>query len=123
MTLIEALCEEIVRLARDGLEGGEIADAKAHVRGSMKIAAADAEYRMRRLARQVLYGATPLSCEEADNRVAAVDAAAANAAMRRFFVRAPTIFGVGMKSVRTPFSRAVSKALDRFDAIGMKVEP
>lgn len=120
-TLVDALGEEIVRIARDGLEEGEISDAKAHVRGSMKIAAADAEYRMRRLARQALYGAPRLSCAEADERVVAVDADAANLAIRRFFTHAPTIFGVGMKSARLPFCRAAARALDSFAGIGMKV--
>ena len=119
--LMASLGEELVKVMRDGLDDGEVADAKAHIRGSMKIAAADTEYRMRRLARQALYGASPSSCEEAEARVAAVDAAAANAAMRRFFVHAPTIYGVGMKAAKKKFSQAAVAALDSFVRIGMKV--
>jgi predicted Zn-dependent peptidase len=119
--LVDALAEELVRIARTGMEEGEIADAKAHIRGSMKIAAADAEYRMRRLARQALYGAPNVSTAEADAGVAKVDAAAANEAMRRFFVHAPAFFGVGSRAAERSFTRSALRALDRMTALGMKV--
>ena len=119
--LVDALSEELVRIARTGLEAGEIADAKAHIRGGMKIAAADAEYRMRRLARQALYGAPNFSTAEADAGVAKVDAAAANEAMRRFFVHAPIFYGVGARTAERSFTRSAQRALDQMTALGMKV--
>jgi len=104
--LAVALREELSRLLEDGLTETEVADARSHVRGSLLIASADMEYRMRRIARRKLYGYGELSCEEAAGAVSDVSADKVNALLRRFLSTSPVLFGVGPKEARRAFLRA-----------------
>lgn len=106
--LMRALYEEIRSAADEGFMEEEIVCAKAHLRGMIKIAAQDAEYRMRRLARQALYGSPIMSVAESIAAIAAVTADQASAALADFLSQPPIIFAAGNRRAKAGFSRELS---------------
>lgn len=106
--LMRVLYEEIRSAAAAGFTEEEIVCAKAHLRGMIRIAAQDAEYRMRRLARQALYGSPIMSVSESLEAIAAVTADQASAALADFLCLPPVIFAAGNRRARAGFARELS---------------
>ncbi len=57
----------------NGFTGQEIADATSHLAGDLRLSSDDTEYRMKRLARQILYNGQLLSIEESVNLILSLD--------------------------------------------------
>jgi len=68
----EIIGRELSRLHADGLDGGELARAKEHVKGRMVLGLESSGARMSRCARSVLFGVPLLSLDELLARVDAV---------------------------------------------------
>jgi len=108
--LVKRMNQEIMRLKRNGLFADEVENAKAHIIGSMKIAASDMEYRMRRLARRALYGGPVLSHTEALQKIINLTVADANRAIGLFLKNDPVYFAVGPLSAKSSFKKALAQA-------------
>lgn len=52
---LHELVQELDHIVYNGFTGEEISDAKSHITGMLKLSADDTEYRMKRLARQILH--------------------------------------------------------------------
>jgi predicted Zn-dependent peptidase len=112
--LLGALAGELEALLRSGLSSQEIDDARAQLRGGMKLDALDVEYRMRRIARQALYGYAPLAVADASSRIAAMDESLVDRTFRTISdPRSAFILGVGPARGRAKFEAAAEAALDR----------
>lgn len=112
--LLEALAGELEVLFRSGLTAQEIGDARAQLRGGMKLDALDVEYRMRRIARQALYGYAPLSVSDASSRIAAIDEGFVAHAFRTIADPGSVfLLGVGPARGRAKYAAAAEAALDR----------
>ncbi|GAB1482828.1 pitrilysin family protein [Treponema sp.] len=107
--LVSRMNQEIDRLMQHGLKEDEIISSKAHIIGSMKIAASDMEYRMRRISRRVLYNGNAISHKEALEQVKQLGVQEVNQAMERFFNAKPRFFAVGPQSARASFLKAIEK--------------
>ncbi|HRR03297.1 MAG TPA: pitrilysin family protein [Treponemataceae bacterium] len=70
---LEKLVQELDRIVYNGFTGQEIADAKSHLAGDLRLSSDDTEYRMKRLARQILYNGQLLSIEESVNLILSLD--------------------------------------------------
>lgn len=107
-SLVAGLAEELASLrASAGLASDEIDDAKSQLVGGMKLASMDVEHRMRRLARQRLYGIAPASPAEASRSIQALGVQETNSALLRFFDGSePLVFAVGPARAKTRFLKA-----------------
>ncbi len=102
--LKDRLSATIQQIAAQGLKEGELATAKAHVKGMIRIASQDTEYHMRRIARQALSESPLLTCAQSIQKIEAVTAEDARRAMDWFFKSKPVIFAVGPKGGRRAFN-------------------
>jgi len=96
--LVQRIHESLGVLKQRGLEEKELETAKAHLRGMIRIASQDTEYRMRRLARQALSRGPLLSREEAINKVNRVTLDQVRQTMEWFFAQPPVLFAAGPRS-------------------------
>lgn len=106
--LVEGIAEEIERLLDPkGFQTQEIADAKAQLRGAMKLETMDIEHRMRRIARQKMYGTEPISIEESSRRIGDVPDERARRSLTSFITKSkPFVFAVGPAKPKSKFMRA-----------------
>jgi predicted Zn-dependent peptidase len=96
-----SLSEELERAAGEALGEAECADAVTRLSGIFEVALDDADYRMRRLGRQVLFSASAVGAEETRTRIAALGAGEINAMRERLLrgrVRARFAYGRGSRS-------------------------
>ncbi len=70
---VEELVQELDHIVYNGVTAQEIADAKSHLAGELRLNSDDTEYRMKRLARQILYNGTVLSIEESVSLINSLD--------------------------------------------------
>jgi predicted Zn-dependent peptidase len=83
--LASAMERCLVQAAEDGLSEEECADALSRLSGSLEIALEDTDFRMRRIARQMMFSGAATTSEEARARIAALDPAGLNAMCARLF--------------------------------------
>lgn len=96
--LVQRINETLGLLKQRGLEEEELETAKAHLRGMIRIASQDTEYRMRRLARQALSRGPLLTREEAINKINGVKLDQVRQTMEWFFAQTPVLFAAGPRS-------------------------
>lgn len=80
------LVAEMETIAREGLTDQEIADAKTHVIGELILSAEDTENRMKRLARQFLFGKKVYTVDECVNVLEGIEPQAIHARVREAFL-------------------------------------
>jgi predicted Zn-dependent peptidase len=107
--LLSSMLGELEGLKNHPLSTDEIETAKAHLCGMTRIASQDMEYRMRRIARQALWGNTVLTYEESIERIGAVTASDANGALQSLMANTPILFGVGPRKGAVSFKRETLK--------------
>ncbi len=80
-----SLLDEIERLADSGVTEAEVGDAASHIVGEMRLSSEDTEYRMKRLARQVLHSGRAATIEETSEIILATGHDGLSAAIRSAF--------------------------------------
>lgn len=112
--LIEGIADELTEYRSKPFSVSEVADAVSQLRGSMKIAALDIEHRMRRIARQALYGLTPITVSDSSALVASINQEKANAALTQYLeLSRPFLFAVGPASAKRVFLKSADLFLER----------
>lgn len=88
-------------LGEGGLGEKECEDAISRLSGSFELSLDDTDYRMHRIARQVLFSGEAMTVEEASERIARIDASGINAICSRLLRgRARARFAYGELSKR-----------------------
>jgi predicted Zn-dependent peptidase len=110
-------------IAEGGLGEDECADAVSRLSGSFDVALDDPDFRMRRIARQILFSGEADSTEEAREAIASIGAEDLNAACRRLLKGRPRArFAYGKLSRRTAkasgFAKAKASDLAKAKSIG-----
>ena len=82
MQAVEQLVQELDRIVYNGFTEQEIADAKSHLAGELRLSSDDTEYRMKRLARQILYNGSLLSIDESIRLIQTLDSGLINTRVR-----------------------------------------
>lgn len=112
--LLATLAEELQTLFAGKLTGEELDDARAQVRGSLKLDALDVEYRMRRVARQALYGHETITVADSASRIATLEDDFITSTFRSIIdPRELFLLGVGPAKGRASFLSAAEAAVDR----------
>ncbi len=105
--LVQRIHETLGVLKQRGLEEEEVETAKAHLRGMIRIASQDTEYRMRRLARQALSRGPLLSREDAIQKISDLTRDQVNQTMEWFFSQPPVLFAVGPGSLKRALTKTI----------------
>jgi predicted Zn-dependent peptidase len=83
--LSKAMDECLDEIAEDGLGEEECADALSRLSGSLELALEDTDFRMRRVARQILFSGRAMTVEEMRSQIGALSADDLNASCARLF--------------------------------------
>lgn len=83
---VSLLVSEMESVSREGFTDREIEDARTHVIGELLLSSEDTENRMKRIARQVLFGDKVYTVEECVSLVGTIDVDAIRARIRDAFV-------------------------------------
>jgi predicted Zn-dependent peptidase len=101
---IDSIIKEVgaFRISKDELD-----DAKSHLMGSIRIASIDIEYRMRRIARQALYGTSVLDIQSSIKSIQSVEIEDIIRSVNMFFDNKPTYIVVGPSQGKRAFNSFV----------------
>jgi predicted Zn-dependent peptidase len=83
---VRLLISEIEAVAREGFSDREIEDSRTHVIGEILLSAEDTENRMKRIARQFLFGKKVYTVDECVSTIGTIDANTVRALIRDAFV-------------------------------------
>lgn len=110
--LLSGLDAEIERIAEGGegaLRAEEVAESVSRIAGSFELALEDPEYRMKRLARQMICNGFVLDAEEAKARILAVGKPAVDSLAHRLFAGSPRArFAYGKRSAAVEAAMGLS---------------
>ena len=113
--LIDGISDELNSfLNSSGFDDEEFNDAKAQLRGGMKLESMDIEHRMRRIARQTLYGNEPFSIAQASDLIGSVNNTEVDGALFGFLRGSkPLLFAAGPAGAKSRFMASAEKLLKK----------
>lgn len=79
---VEQLVQELDQIVYTGVTEQEISDARSHLAGELRLSSDDTEYRMKRLARQILYNGTTIGIEESVSLIQSIDSSMIHTCIR-----------------------------------------
>ncbi len=86
MFAYRSLLDEIAKLTDKGISELEVADAASHLIGEMRLSSDDTEYRMKRLARQILLSGSAITIQESSRIITSIGHERLTETVRSMFV-------------------------------------